>query len=116
MTYQTNAVVLSNTVNGGSGDSLRGAFGKLNTSIQLLGDYVYTIATPTAILYTTVNTVMTVGDGTSTITGNLLPSASQTYNLGSVFTIWENLYVREIDTTDLTVSGLLVAVADGGTF
>jgi hypothetical protein len=116
MYTMTNAVAISNTINSGTGDTLRVAFGKINIAIQSLGDYINLHTMPTAIAYLSTNTVPSVGDQATTLTGDFVPSSNLTATLGRADSAWSNLYVGIVSTTDLTVSGTLVALADGGSF
>jgi hypothetical protein len=119
MYIATDAVVISNAINSGTGDSLRIAFGKINTAITSLGTYINAnvpTVLPSAIAYLTANTVLTLGDSQTTLVGDLLPAGNLTANLGSSDNGWSHLYVGVVSTNDLTVNGVLVAFADGGSF
>lgn len=118
MYTMTNAVVISNTINSGTGDTLRVAFGKINTTLQSLGDYINLniMVLPTAIAYLTANTVLTVGDARTILVGDFVPSTDLAATLGDAGHAWSHLYVGVVNTTDLTVTGTLAAFADGGSF
>jgi len=85
-------VIISNTINFGTGDDLRVAFTKINNSIVNVNDYVSSLNfvnlpnSPTAIVYDTSNVALTLADSICTFGGNL------------------------------QVNGYLSAIADGGTY
>lgn len=85
-------ILISNTINTGTGDTLRVAFTKFNNSITNVNNYASSLNfsnlpnSPTAIVYDTSNVVLTLADTICTFGGNL------------------------------QVNGYLSAIADGGTY
>jgi hypothetical protein len=85
----------------------------LNTSTFTLSNTASSTSTTTGALVVTggvgIGGNLYVG-GTSTFSGNLLPSLDSTYNLGSSSTQWRSLYVS---TNTIYIGGTAVSVAGG---
>jgi hypothetical protein len=74
-----------------------------------------TSITPTTITVENIAGSPVSALGATTVTGNVLPNANDTYDLGSSLVRWHNLYVENVDldgtlsVSDLTLSGNLTA-------